>query len=70
MKIEIVVKGLLKNKVYEKEVTEASLVSTICFINDHGYFMEQGWIPSAEIKEIRYEYPAATLQTRCFEEPV
>jgi hypothetical protein len=68
MKIEIVVEGLLKNKVYEKEVPEESLVSTICFINEHGYYYDTGWIPPHKIKEIRYEYPAASLNSRVFKE--
>ena len=66
MKIQIVLYGLIKNKVIEKEAPESSLVSTIAFINENGLYAEDCWYPTTRIKEIRYEYPAAEVRSKVF----
>ena len=69
MIIQIVIQGTLRNKIIEKEVTEDNLVSTIAFINQHGLYESDRWIPSIMIKEIRFDRDAGKKQSRIFFEP-
>ena len=68
MIIQIVIDGTLRNKVIEKNCEESNLVSTICFIKDHGLFESDRWIPPYRIKEIRFEYPAGKALSKVFME--
>jgi len=70
MLIYIVIEGTLRNKVIEKEIrSESELVSTICFIRDHGLFESDRWIPPYRIKEIKFDQPAGKKMSRMFLEP-
>lgn len=69
MIIQIVIEGALRNKVIEKEITEDTMVSTICFIRDHGLFESDRWIPPYRIKEIRFDHHAGKKQSRSFFQP-
>lgn len=66
MKIQIVLSGILKNKIIEKQIPESSLVSTISFINQNGLYESDVWYPPVRIKEIKYEYPVAPPRSRVF----
>ena len=66
MIVEIIVQGRLKNRVIEKNITSDQLVPWLMFTNDNGLFLEDRWIPSQKIKEIRFEEPAAPMVSRQF----
>lgn len=66
MIVEIIIQGRIKNQVVEKTVPDASLVAWLTFINEHGLFLEDKWIPSSRIKEVRFDEPAAPLESRRF----
>ena len=69
MIIQIVIEGTLRNKVIEREIAEDSLVSTLCFIRDHGLFESDRWIPPYRIKEVKYDRNAGKTQNKTFFEP-
>ena len=66
MIIQIVIDGVLRNKVIEKDVEEGNLVSTISFISDHGLYESDRWIPPYRIKEIKFDHHAGKKQSRIF----
>ncbi len=66
MIVQIIVQGRLKNRIIEKSVQDDQLVPWLMFTNDNGLFLEDMWIPSERIKEIRYEEPAAPMVSRQF----
>ena len=68
MKVEVVISGLIKDKVVEKEVVDEQLCLWLCFINDHGLFLEDRWIPTTRIKEIRYDHEVAKVNSRVWTE--
>ena len=69
MIIQIVIEGKFKNKVIEKDVTENTLVSTITFINQHGLYESDRWIPPYRIKEIKFDSMVSKKQSRISFEP-
>jgi len=69
MKIEIVLHGGLKNKKVVRDVADETLISTICFINEHGLFESDCWYPPYRIKEIRFDRAVSKRESRLLFEP-
>ena len=66
MKIFIVLNGLVKNKVIEKDIDEKQLSPMLQFINQFGFYDSDTWYPTTRIKEIKFEYPASGAVNRSF----